>query len=361
MSLLNNNLFQDLSITIANSSTNALSRYASKALSGALMKQIFGIEPGRVRFQYYNTKKKFLQVLVNSALQRVGGELKHVALKKAKEKADAYIYGKKKEFSYNVNTKKKIALKGKAQQQDQKEYGKMTLPDNNVVWCRDMYGNKCSDGIILAIPTKQSVSYSIISETATNGKVTTDKENSSQFQSNNLVWYDCMAMVAPNSSKNVILTKVSGRDYSRKELVSNGDIEFQVAGHILSPTPDLYPTEEVKKFIQVMQYKGIVRVKNIILDQFNIDKILIKDFSLSPVEGSMSRQDYSFSAVGIQPDSEVEVTEDTLYLDTIITNTETEKESEWSKFIKSKAEGTVYGLTEIADTVSSTGINKIHL
>lgn len=117
-----------------------------------------------------------------------------------------------------------------------------------------------------------------------------------------MVWYDTTALVTINSDKNLIATRVQGRDYSRKELVSNGDIKFSVSGQITSGKPDIYPSEEVKKFIKVMQYKGIVKINNQILDQFGISHIVITDFNMPPRQGYKALQQYSFSAIGLQPE-----------------------------------------------------------
>ena len=59
------------------------------------------------------------------------------------------------------------------------------------------------------------------------------------------VFLDLGAIVQVQSSNNLVLTKVQGRDYSRKELISGGDINFTVTGKIVSNYPDVYPYAEV--------------------------------------------------------------------------------------------------------------------
>lgn len=123
---------------------------------------------------------------------------------------------------------------------------------------------------------------------------------------------DLGAIVQAQSSNNLVLTRVQGRDYSRKELISGGDINFTVTGKITSNYPDVYPYAEVSKFITLMQHKGVIQVFNLMFQQFNVTQILIKDFQMGQNEGFKNVQPYSFTCVAVEPDDAVEVVEDTL-------------------------------------------------
>lgn len=167
----------------------------------------------------------------------------------------------------------------------------------------DDWGNKVHDAIMLAIPVSPPVSVEVSSY---GGKLIKG------VSLNWLVWYDVTGLVSVSSDKVLVLTQVTGRDYSRKELVSNGDIRFSISGHITSNIPDVYPSKEGQKFRQIMRYRGIVDVNNEILDQWGVSKIVIQSFSLPTSEGNKAIQDYSFECVGIQPDQEADVREDTI-------------------------------------------------
>lgn len=117
------------------------------------------------------------------------------------------------------------------------------------------WGNVCYDALMLSIPVANKIKVSVAE---------------ADFMSDHLVWYDTTALISLSSDKNLILTRVTCRDYSRKELVSNGDLNFSISGHITSGIPDIYPSAEVQKFRQVMQYKGIIEVNNEFLDQWGI-------------------------------------------------------------------------------------------
>ena len=195
-----------------------------------------------------------------------------------------------------------------AQEEDEGKYGKINVNNDTkpvAIKAYDDWGNICPDALMLAIPVAQSIKMTTTiykNGTPVNEEITSD----------HLVWYDTTALINLSSDKNLILTQVSGRDYSRKELVSNGDLNFSVSGHITSRMPDIYPSSEVQKLRQILQYKGIIEVNNEFLDQWGVKKIVIKSFSFPSSEGNKSTQDYSFEAVGIQPDTEANVTEDTI-------------------------------------------------
>lgn len=189
-----------------------------------------------------------------------------------------------------------------------KKYGKMPINDGDYsILAVDDWGNVCYDALMLSIPVSERV--------ATNTPLLNPdgvRPRINFVMSDHLVWYDTTALISLSSDKDLVLTRVTGRDYSRKELISNGDLNFSVSGHISSNMPDIYPSQEVQKLRQILQYKGIIEVNNEFLDQWGVNKIVIKSFSFPSNEGNKSVQDYSFEAVGIQPDSEAKVTMDTV-------------------------------------------------
>lgn len=117
---------------------------------------------------------------------------------------------------------------------------------------------------------------------------------------------DGTAIIDTSSTKNVVLTQVQGRDTTRKEYISGGDINISVKGIIDSRNPDVYPKEAVSNFIALMQYAGVLEIKHYLLSTYNITHILVTNFSINPKEGYANIQPYSFSAVGIAPAKQVE-------------------------------------------------------
>lgn len=289
---------------------------------------------GSVRFYYdKDAGGSILNVLASSAMNAAMSLIS----KEAKEAYDKFVgltkLKEKQDMKYGADYVKLVDEGMLAAKNS--SYGQMEL-DGKVIMAKDCGGEVCRDALMLAIPTKDPVTITQTTKMLAGNGGTTERTTSATI--NHLVWYDNTAIVTIRNDRNVILTKVVGRDYSRKELVSNGDIEFSVTGHMSSNLPDVYPSGEIKKFIQIMRYKGIVEVNNQFLDQFGISKILIKGFDLPQKEGFKNVQDYTFTAVGIQPSSEVSVTEDTIKMVNVAL-TEEKKEDAWSDLLKNKVDG----------------------
>lgn len=356
MSSLNN-----LAITATNSAMTS----AMGAMFNTLQSKIANGGRDRNCKFYYNDGAggSILQVAVKGAVGGVVSELKDEAvnafnslLDKKKDKKE--IGEKWSKYHHNKN------------EEEINKYGQIDTEDGQVILALDDWGIKCPDALMLGIKTDQNItviqSQNIISSrTITNETGIFYKTKSIGYDTNErivqlkpvvtkmLVWYDTTAIVTINSDKNLIATRVQGRDYSRKELVSNGDIKFSVSGQITSKNPDIYPAEEVKKFIKVMQYKGIIKVNNQILDQFGIEYIVITDFNLTPRQGYKSVQQYSFSAIGLQPKNEIQISEDTI---TVIPQQEASAdrkndENEWMKMLNNQ----LNGLKSMAADVFSQG------
>lgn len=239
-------------------------------------------------------------------------------------------------------------------------FGCMTVnKGNDVIVAVDCYGNRCADAIMLGIPLKSAIPVSQSIRTWFGDSNDKTENYSNSITSDHLVWWDCTAIITINSEKNLIATRVSGRDYSRKELVSNGDIQISVSGRINSNLPDVYPTSEIQKFIQIMNYKGIVRVNSQYLSQFGIDRLVIQNFNMPQKEGYKNLQEYSFSAIGMQPDKETQVKSDTITtIDAAIVSDEEEK-SAWEQMLEDKVESIKTAGGDALDTTLATAAGML--
>lgn len=100
-----------------------------------------------------------------------------------------------------------------AQEEDEGKYGKINVNNGTkpvAIKAYDDWGNICPDALMLAIPVAQSVKMTTTiykNGTPVNEEITSD----------HLVWYDTTALINLSSDKNLILTQVHSRDYSRKE------------------------------------------------------------------------------------------------------------------------------------------------
>ena len=117
---------------------------------------------------------------------------------------------------------------------------------------------------------------------------------------------DLQPQIQISSKNNILLTTVQGRDYSRKELISGGDLEINISGKITSKYPEVYPESEVNKFIKIIQYKGVIDCDNTILRQFNISRLIILNYTF-PSSEYRNIQPYTISCVAVEPSEAVEL------------------------------------------------------
>lgn len=184
-----------------------------------------------------------------------------------------------------------------------KGLGKVTVEGGDTIFAINAYGTWVPEALMLYYDTKENIEYIEMQ----NG------QESSIINTKTLVFYDVTAQVSQTTSKNLVLTKVQGRDFTRKELVSGGDICFSISGAVNSNQPGVYPENEVKKLIQLCQYNGVVKVNHILFKQFGVTQVIIQDFKLG-VQECKNEQPYTMSVVAVEPDEDVTVTKDTIQL-----------------------------------------------
>ena len=159
---------------------------------------------------------------------------------------------------------------------------------------------------------------------------------------------DLQPEVSVSSKNNILLTPVQGRDYSRKELISGGDLEISITGKITSKYPDVYPEAEVSKFLKLMQFKCAINCDNTILRQFKISKLIVLDYSL-PAPTYRNVQPYTLHCVAVEPSEAIEVKlADEEVVDEAIKHT-----NKWIKIVK-------FG-TEVVDPASLLKVTKLWL
>lgn len=170
----------------------------------------------------------------------------------------------------------------------------------------DKYGNQVLDALILSYEGEDTVKVTREVYSGISGAPSVKT-----FNTKTVFVIDLAPEVALSSSKNVVTTNVQGRDYSRKELVAGGDLKFSISGNLVYDEPDIYPDNDVKKFIQIMQHNGIINVSHMLFKQLGVKSVIITDWSLDK-QVFKNMQPYSFSCVAIEPDEEVRVAADTI-------------------------------------------------
>lgn len=203
------------------------------------------------------------------------------------------------------------------------EWGRISAQGGHTIIAKDKYGNAVPESLMLFYDGDTDILVEDV-------KIVGDKQVNDSYTTKTICFIDINPDVAIQSSKNIVMTTVQGRDYTRKELVSGGDLNFTVTGEIVSNEEGVYPENDVKKFIQIMQYGGVVNVNHFQFKQFNVDKIIIKDFNMQNQEFK-NIQPYTFTCVAVEPDEDVVVKSDTIAV--INREIEVSPMSKWYKLI----------------------------
>ena len=140
-----------------------------------------------------------------------------------------------------------------------------------------------------------------------------------------VTFVDLGPQVQVSSRNNILLTRVQGRDYTRKEYISGA---------------------EVSKFIRLVQYKGVIDCDNTVLRQFNISRLIIQGYTLQPTD-CRNVQPYSLNCVAVEPSEAVELKlAEQEKVDTAIKHT-----NKWIKYVK-------FG-TEVIDPASLLKLTRL--
>nr|DAO03097.1 MAG TPA: hypothetical protein [Caudoviricetes sp.] len=231
----------------------------------------------------------------------------------------------------------------KNRESQMKEWGRITADGGHTIIAKDKYGNAVPESLMLFYDGDTDILVEDV-------KIVGDKQVKDSYTTKTICFIDINPDVAIQSSKNIVMTTVQGRDYTRKELVSGGDLNFTVTGEIVSNEEGVYPENDVKKFIQIMQYGGVVNVNHFQFKQFNVDKIIIKDFNMQNQEFK-NIQPYTFTCVAVEPDEDVVVKSDTIAV--INREIEVSPMSKWYKLILNNKYAEIVA-NAAASAVSST-------
>lgn len=345
-----------------NVTNGAISKTLSVELNNLEHLLIHGKHKG-VRFYYDQTSGgNVLSVLTKSVIGGAVSELSSLAKNTFKDLL--WKDPKKKGVTEGWAFDRMEAIKEEVNQ----EYGKFPV-GGGFIYAIDHQGYRCRDALMLGIPladdkkipfSQEYRNEDLIADFRTGEKRSQVYQKNAIAQCDHLVWFDCTAIVSVDSQKNLVITPVQGRDYSRKELVSNGDINISVSGFITSAYPDVYPAEEVKKLRQILRYKGVIKVNNQILDGWDIDKIIIKEFNFPQEEGGKAIQKYSFTAVAVQPVKLSEVEEDAIGIIKQPFDIEVKPKNKWQDMLEKQLDRLKQAAGSLVDVGLSQGSNLLN-
>lgn len=283
-------------------------------------------KPGEDPITYVNNRDGqaiAVRYLVQTGFQMAEAEL-HKALPRYRKHIEDRLREKALENADNNKELVKDRLKASS------DLGSIKLEGGKTLYALDAYGYKVSDSMFLYYDTEDKRDVTIY-ERADLIRGTKESELKQEKVSTKTLYFcDLTPEVSQSTTKNVLLTKVQGRDFTRKELISGGDICFTVKGSINSNQEGVYPENDVKKFIQIMQYGGIINVNHLLFRQFNVTSIIVQDFKLGEPT-CKNIQPYSFTCVAVEPDEAVVAVKDTINIINTVMLEDTS--SKWEKLI----------------------------
>jgi hypothetical protein len=104
-------------------------------------------------------------------------------------------------------------------------------------------------------------------------------------------------MMNVNQSKNIVRTPIAGRDGTVKEYISDGDFDISISGRLVTPYANVYPREEVNILFELLSLKKQIPVASDFLLLFNIDSIVVLNYTITEVEGSRNQVEFSINAL----------------------------------------------------------------
>lgn len=212
----------------------------------------------------------------------------------------------KKTREAQLETYKQLIQSGVTNKEDTYGYIVLDDSDNKKVWALDAGGSVVRESLILYYKDdngkKQSVNIPKVTDDS-NPVLSRDKQGNAESEpvtTAYVFFYDLSPEITMESSKNIILTPVQGRDYSRKELIAGGDMTFSIRGVVVSHNMYAYPKEDVARLLNIYQYGGIVEVSNILLGNYGVTRLLIKSLRFDR-QDCKNIQPYTMQCVAVEP------------------------------------------------------------
>ena len=188
-------------------------------------------------------------------------------------------------------------------------FGFIELQDdsNKKVWALDAEGGVVRDALILYYvgdtSKKKAIKIPKVSEDSNSIKVARDSDGNAEKEDATtacVFFCDLSPEITMESSKNIIMTPVQGRNYTRKELIACGDMTFTIRGAAVSHNLYAYPKEDVARLLNIYQYGGIVEVNNMIFDNYGVKQMLIKSLHFDKQDCN-NVQPYTMQCVAVEP------------------------------------------------------------
>ncbi len=152
-------------------------------------------------------------------------------------------------------------------------------------------------GSLLNCPTYGTLEFGNIDAASSNGNTYTGIDGK-QYTFQNMIF--AVAIIDAKQTKNIVKTKITGRDGEVKEYIGMNDWAITISSVIDLP-PDQAPLSFLQAFIQMLTAQVTIPVKNYYLNALGISNIVIEDVDLGQVEGGYSSQPIKITACSDVP------------------------------------------------------------
>lgn len=108
-------------------------------------------------------------------------------------------------------------------------------------------------------------------------------------------------LIELSQPKNIVITKIQGRDKSVKEFINGGDIYINIKGSLVNQLANKRPVDEIKKLIQIKDAPIEVPVSCNLLNDFGIYSIVVMDVRVFQVEGERNVLNFEMDCIDEVP------------------------------------------------------------
>lgn len=113
--------------------------------------------------------------------------------------------------------------------------------------------------------------------------------------------YLSTALIEVNLPKNIVKTQVQGRNGTVKEYISNDDYQITINGAVISPYPDVPPSQEVQVLRELAEAPVSVQMYSNFLGYFKIVTVVIESFTARQIEGTRNAIGFTMQCVSDEP------------------------------------------------------------
>lgn len=110
-----------------------------------------------------------------------------------------------------------------------------------------------------------------------------------------------LCLISVRSEKEIVKTKVQGRNGTVKQYISDGDDEVTIQGTFVGGGTDQYPRELIANLIKALDCPKPLIITSWYLNMFDISQIVIESRDMGQEEGVGALQRFSFTGLSDAP------------------------------------------------------------